>query len=1287
MKRILIAILTTLTVEVVSAQSDNLICYIERACNYSLNGEYEESLAVWDLYLNEVQTAEGNECLHYSMGIVYKAGVLIKVERYAEAENLLSSVKIPEDEGYLNLMFLKNLGICAFQQDKYDEAITFYGKAYNMLLECKESYSEENEDNYHWCWRDELCYVALEEARVYVAKNDYINAEEVLQATLAYTRDCNELCLKYNGAGLYQIYFCELFGILEQKAIIAQQDGELDEAKKYCNALLDVIASFPEAGIVDSDLMDYVVTETNKLNPKDGRFYADAFIDAEVSTLTSWYGKVPEITKEYIISSKSLRCTYFAHLFEEIGFLDEAEYYYLQAINVLEKSNPYNEMLVQDGKYIDMANFFQVSKGDYLESLKYHYKHFSLVHHLYEDNYEFVCETFDEMVTVYCVGISSLCQYGVDGFLKLFDSEMPDLTYEQCMAILLEWRKIANEIITNSGDPYFIGLIEYHNLALRDRIEKQTDINYTSKVNAGSITENYVYQVIASVYYDRFKEYNTAICNFREKVSCKHPAYIECISNICRTLENKGYVQWSISLLEDEYNQALYNSNVKIADVLIVKLIKTALNYRLYDIAYHYMGNDIARHEAVYGEYNADIPEYTTADVYVEKLLAISWGYQDINNYEAAFKYVTIAEEVLKKNVVKFHRVWERTVYEHKSRYYLNKGDYKTAIEYQLKAVALSTDNHLEVVWPVQIYQDLAELLILDERYDDAIEILNKCVEHCRLPFEGVDGHISYVYCSLVSAYRGKRQYNEMAEAARNWYFARKSYFLNKSFSMKKNNILQVYYGERLSIFLEWNSGWALDNSQLAGLCYDIALSQKGFLLNYENVLFDNVQKSGDDELINRYNDYKNSEMSQSDSLWLFENRFLSRYAEHDEFKEQNNDITWQDVQKHLKKNDLALEFTVCYKEASTSYAALLLKKGWNAPKIIELCNESELNEIVATGSRLYKENDLAYSLIWQKLEPYFKKGCNIYFAPHGLIHQINIEVLAGTDGKPMNKKCSLYRMSSTGNIIGHKTPIYYDSATLYGGLNYDTDTTSLVAMKRNYTHTMNPSSSLLRKNVQTRVGWSYLPGTANEVKSIENILGQNNIQTLVYTGIEGTEESFKALSGNSSPIIHIATHGFYIEDKDARKLEMFRSMDEESTVRISPLKRSGLMFSGGQHAWLGKEIPSGIDDGVLTAEEIAGMNLTGTDLLVLSACQTGLGEITTEGVEGLQRGFKIAGVNTIIMSLWEVSDEATEVLMTEFYSLLVKGRTKRVAFDASVEAVRKKYKSPEYWAAFIMLD
>ena len=137
----------------------------------------------------------------------------------------------------------------------------------------------------------------------------------------------------------------------------------------------------------------------------------------------------------------------------------------------------------------------------------------------------------------------------------------------------------------------------------------------------------------------------------------------------------------------------------------------------------------------------------------------------------------------------------------------------------------------------------------------------------------------------------------------------------------------------------------------------------------------------------------------------------------------------------------------------------------------------------------------------------------------------------------------------------------------------------------------------------------------------------------------------------------------------------------------IDPLLRSGLILSGGNSAWLGKEVPEGIEDGVLTALEISTMNLSGTDMVVMSACETGLGDITSDGVFGLQRAFKMAGVQTLVMSLWKVDDNATSLMMQTFYEHLLSGMSKREAFSLAQTAVRAKYLDPYYWAGFVMLD
>ena len=135
-------------------------------------------------------------------------------------------------------------------------------------------------------------------------------------------------------------------------------------------------------------------------------------------------------------------------------------------------------------------------------------------------------------------------------------------------------------------------------------------------------------------------------------------------------------------------------------------------------------------------------------------------------------------------------------------------------------------------------------------------------------------------------------------------------------------------------------------------------------------------------------------------------------------------------------------------------------------------------------------------------------------------------------------------------------------------------------------------------------------------------------------------------------------------------------------------LSYSGLLMAGSNTTIKGIRLPSTIEDGILTAQEIAGMDLQGLELVVLSACQTGLGQLKDDGVFGLQRGFKKAGAHTLLMSLWSVDDHATQVMMTQFYQQLMLTHNRFLAFRQAQQAMREMgYNDPFYWASFIMLD
>ncbi|MFZ1856983.1 MAG: CHAT domain-containing protein, partial [Chitinophagaceae bacterium] len=176
-------------------------------------------------------------------------------------------------------------------------------------------------------------------------------------------------------------------------------------------------------------------------------------------------------------------------------------------------------------------------------------------------------------------------------------------------------------------------------------------------------------------------------------------------------------------------------------------------------------------------------------------------------------------------------------------------------------------------------------------------------------------------------------------------------------------------------------------------------------------------------------------------------------------------------------------------------------------------------------------------------------------------------------------------------------------------------------------------------------------------------------------------------LNGNSPQILHIATHGFFLPEPDKKREENNFSNENTYTLADDPLLRSGLILAGGNYAWSGKTPIDGVEDGIATAYEISQLNLSNTELVVLSACETALGDVKgSEGVFGLQRAFKMAGVKKMIVSLWQVPDKETAELMTTFYNYWMKGKTINDAFTQAQADMRKKY-APFYWAAFVLVE
>jgi CHAT domain-containing protein len=415
--------------------------------------------------------------------------------------------------------------------------------------------------------------------------------------------------------------------------------------------------------------------------------------------------------------------------------------------------------------------------------------------------------------------------------------------------------------------------------------------------------------------------------------------------------------------------------------------------------------------------------------------------------------------------------------------------------------------------------------------------------------------------------------------------------------------------------------------------------------------------------------------------------------------------LSWQDVQKSLRSEEAAVEYLHYANNTADSvfYAALVLLAGADAPRFIPLFEERDIAALFNNkGTRkseyvnaLYAKANgqkSLYQAIWQPLETTLAGVKTVYYSPDGLLHRINHNAITDQNGKALSARYNLVQLGSTRQlVVPHAAPSSPNTnAQLYGGIQYDATPTVAAVVKPNTDDLASRRGADFAQNDSTLRGdnWGYLRWTELEINDAAQIMKANGITPTLLKGADATEESFKRIGtdGSSPRILHVATHGFFFPDPKGEK----SSDDKTFKVSDNPMIRSGLVLAGGNHAWkTGKPLRPDLEDGILTAYEISQMNLSNTELVVLSACETGLGDLVgNEGVYGLQRAFKIAGAKYLIMSLWQVPDVQTQELMTVFYdNWLTKKMDIPDALRAAQQAMQVKYEHPFFWAGFVLVE
>ncbi len=666
---------------------------------------------------------------------------------------------------------------------------------------------------------------------------------------------------------------------------------------------------------------------------------------------------------------------------------------------------------------------------------------------------------------------------------------------------------------------------------------------------------------------------------------------------------------------------------------------------------------------------------------------------------------------------------------------YLRKGDYLKAEELFLQARAIREKalgkEHSEYA---QSLNNLARVYIKTGKFSQA-ELL---LQEARAIYEKTYGtdYAGYGIINMNLADLFIRQANygrvEPLLVAQYQNLANQ---LNTGFSFLSENEKEKFLKSKIEPGINRIQSAAINihSPTLQGLQYDLALISKGVRLEARKSTLEYILQQQDSlalstyqqlvavrRLLARQYELPLDQRNGLDKLELQEEgleKKLARLSAAFRQEEAASAVTSAEVKAALKEGEAAVEFVhfnYYHPELTDSvlYAAAVLLPQAPHARFIPLFEQKQLDALLGGAGdrrldyvdRLYTFADRGvqllnkkeesrpslYELIWRPIDSLLQGITTVYYSPSGLLHRLNLGAIAVDAETTLASKYQLHALSSTRRLALPLPELTTEkTALVFGGVRYDYDSIRIEAAIRG----LDPEAKGEVEPPSSLGAWKYLKWTEKEGEAIYQLLAKNGYDVSFQDGFLATEDSFRSLGMKiAAPrVLHLATHGFFFPDPGAEGDRQIEGENIEPAFKVAenPMIRSGLILAGANRAWQDTTHIEGQEDGILTAYEISQLNLTNTELVVLSACETGLGDIQgSEGVFGLQRAFKIAGAHYLIMSLWQVPDFQTQDLMVTFYTYwLEQNMTIPEAFRTAQMEMREKYQNPYFWAGFVLLE
>lgn len=472
-------------------------------------------------------------------------------------------------------------------------------------------------------------------------------------------------------------------------------------------------------------------------------------------------------------------------------------------------------------------------------------------------------------------------------------------------------------------------------------------------------------------------------------------------------------------------------------------------------------------------------------------------------------------------------------------------------------------------------------------------------------------------------------------------------------------------------------------SERMAELCFDNDMFMKGLLLRSSREIANSIKASGDDKMLAMYDTLlvRRKELSYREGLGRVGNsiRMNNLKKEIEELDKQLvvscdayriNQETGGANTKSIRKKINAGKAVIDFIQTDSDNLLALVMTNDGKVQSVNLGTKTKMIEVFPTDIRTAYSNPDLTKLIWTPIESYLSGVTDIYYSSNGIFNSVAFHALALGDEKHLIDRYHFYLLSNISNILSinnsNSSASEHSYVAMWGDIEYggqsDESDEEGVGFR-----------VIIRGDHLDRLVYSK-----EEIDAIEGIVVGNQGTAVVYTGTSATESSFCSRTGMHDRILHISTHGFFTEDDAHRK-------------DYNPMFNSGLFFAGADSTWNRTDTTfvasSMIDDGILRADEIQYLDFSGCQIAVLSACKTGRGlSRNREGVYGLQRAFKLAGVEKVLMSLWSVNDKSTYELMEEFYRNIYSSQSDEDALRNAQSAIRERYPSPEDWGAFVLL-